>query len=228
MTLVAIRPAIAAPQAPVQAPAAEHAQPAPETAGPPAGRGAQAGEPHKTTEAAGSAEHAGGRGAKEHGEETSESIWAPIARLFNFAVLAGVLIYLLRSPFATYLQNRGVTIRSDLKKAADMRAEAAAALEQIDARLKALPAELDALKRRGLGDIKAEEVRIRELAALERQRMLDQTRREIDTQLRIAERDLKKRVGELAVSVATERVRRTITDEDQTRLIDRYVTQVRH
>ena len=61
----------------------------------------------------------------------------------------------------------------------------------------------------------------------ERQRLLDQAKREIATELRVAERDLKTRAGELAVAVATERVKRTITDADQARLVDRYVAQVK-
>jgi F0F1-type ATP synthase membrane subunit b/b' len=83
------------------------------------------------------------------------------------------------------------------------------------------------LKRRGAEEIVAEEARIRTLAESERRRLLDQAKREIETALRMAERDLKKRTGELAVEIATERVRRTITDRDQATLVDRYVAQVR-
>jgi len=47
-------------------------------------------------------------------------------------------------------------------------------------------------------------------------------------QRRVAGRDLKKRAGGLAVEVATARVKRTITASDHERLVDRYVSQVRH
>jgi F-type H+-transporting ATPase subunit b len=83
------------------------------------------------------------------------------------------------------------------------------------------------LKRRGAEEIAAEEARITTLAESERRRLLDQAKREIETQLRLAERELKKRAGELAVEVATARVKRTITDRDQARLVDQYVAQVR-
>ena len=163
----------------------------------------------------------------EAGTEHTESVWAIVARLFNFAILAGALIYLLRSPFLSYLEQRGITIRSDLAKAAALRDEASAQLAAIDLKLRALPGEIEALTRRGAEEIVAEEARIRAAADAERQRMLSQAKREIDSQLRVAERDLKKRAGELAVSVATERVKRTITDLDQARLVDRYMAQVR-
>ena len=208
------------PRAAADAPAAQAepvaARPAGESAAEGAARpGAQAGE----------ARHAeGGEGAAAHGE----SVWAVVGRLFNFALLAGALVYFLRSPLMAYLDERRVQVRGQLAKAAELKAEAGAEMSAIDAKIGGLPGELEALKRRGAEEIAAEEARIRAQAESERQRLLDQAKREIATALRIAERDLKKRAGELAVTVATERVKRTITDADQARLVERYVAQVKH
>jgi F-type H+-transporting ATPase subunit b len=169
--------------------------------------------------------------AAEHaaeGEGGHESPWALPARIFNFAVLAGGLFYLLRSPLAGYLAQRGIQVRSELTSAAALRKEAAAQLAAVEARMQALPGEIDALKRRGAEEIAAEEARITGLAEAERQRLLEQARREIGMQLRLAERDLKQRAGELAVEVATARVKRTITTGDHERLLNQYVEQVRH
>jgi F-type H+-transporting ATPase subunit b len=179
-----------------------------------------------------SAARPGGQGGESaHGGEgeaaRAESIWAVLGRLFNFAVLAGALVYFLRSPLMAYLDDRRVQVRSALTKAAELKAEAGAEMSAIDARLGALPGELEALKRRGAEEIAAEESRIRAQAEAERQRLLDQAKREIATELRVAERDLKKRAAELAVSIATERVKGAITDADQARLVDRYVAQVK-
>jgi len=44
---------------------------------------------------------------------------------FNFGLLAGTLVYFLRSPFAKYLADRGQQIRSDLVTAAEMKRTAA-------------------------------------------------------------------------------------------------------
>jgi F0F1-type ATP synthase membrane subunit b/b' len=109
-----------------------------------------------------------------------------------------------------------------------MREEASAQMAAIEQRLKALPSEIEALKRRGAAEAAAEQARMREGMETERQRMIDQARREVESQVRTAERMLLKRAGELAVNVATERVRRTITEADQARLVDRYLSQVGH
>jgi F0F1-type ATP synthase membrane subunit b/b' len=57
--------------------------------------------------------------------------------------------------------------------------------------------------------------------------LLEQTRREIATRLRIARRELTEHAARLAVQVAHDRIQRTITPEDQLRLVDRYTTQLR-
>ncbi len=150
-----------------------------------------------------------------------------IARLVNFALFAGTLVYLLKSPLRKYLSDRGTAIRSDLVNAAAMRDAAAAQIAEIDRKMQALPAELEALRAQGTREIAAEEARIQAAAATERERLLEQARREIDLQVKVAERDLVTHAADLAVGVASERIRKTITDEDQNRLVDRYVTQLR-
>lgn len=159
-------------------------------------------------------------------EGEHESIWVTLARLANFALLVGILAYFLRSPIMGYLSSRGTQISQDLVTASQMRARAAAELAEIEQKMQALPAELDGLKQQGAEDVKAEQARIAEAAALERTRLIDQTRREIDLRLRVARRELTAHAAQLAVGIAEARIRRTITPDDQLRLVDRYTAQL--
>jgi len=170
--------------------------------------------------------HAVAEGKTAEGEHHDEGIWPLIAKLLNFAILAGALVYFLRSPLMQYFAGRSEQIRSDLVRAGEMREQATSQLAEIDRRLQVLPQEIAALRTRGAEEVAAEEARIRDAAAAERDRLLEQTRREIDMQLRIAKRELTREAAELAVGVAERRIARDITPEDQSRLIDRYVTQV--
>jgi len=145
----------------------------------------------------------------------------------NFAILGGVLFYFLKSPISAYLASRATHIRQDLVTASEMRAVAAAQLADIDKKMQALPDELEALKARGAEDVKAEQARIAQAAAAERERLIAQTHREIDARLRMARRELTEHAAALAVKVAEERIKRTITPEDQLRLVDRYASQLR-
>jgi len=195
----------------------------PEAVSPPAG--APRVEAQATPETAAAAET---QEAAEHEEaEHEEGLLPVIARLLNFAILVGTLVYLLRSPFVTYLNTRGTQIRSDLVTAAEMKQTAAAQLEEIDRKMKVLPGELEALRVQGAQEIAAEEARIRAAATAERDRLLEQARRDIDQLVRVAERDLVNHAADLAVGVAAERIKKTITDADQVRLADRYVQQLK-
>jgi F-type H+-transporting ATPase subunit b len=196
----------------------------PTTAGETRGAGGQS--TPETPAAARGQEGVGGGGGVE-GVEHGEGILPPVARLVNFAILIGTLVYLLRSPLATYLNDRGTQIRSDLVNAAELKQTAAAQLEEIDRKMKALPGELEALRAQGAREIAAEEIRIRAAAAAERDRLLEQARRDIDRHVKVAERELMNHAADLAVGVAAERIRKTITDDDQKRLADRYVQQLK-
>jgi F-type H+-transporting ATPase subunit b len=173
------------------------------------------------------AAHPAGAEASHEAAETAGDSWKPvIAKAVNFALLVGILGYFLRAPLMAYLDGRIGKVREDLVTAAQTRETAVRALAEIDAKLQALPGEIEALKDRGAEDLIAERARIEQDAQAERQRMLEQTRREIEMRLSVARRELLELAANLAVTVASERIRTTITADDQARLVDRYVSQL--
>jgi F-type H+-transporting ATPase subunit b len=164
----------------------------------------------------------------ETAEAPHEQTWLQTgAKVLNFAILVGALTYFLRTPIATYLASRETQIRHDLVTAAEMRAAATAQLAEIEKKLQSLPAELEALRTQGAADLVAEQARIAQAAAAERERLIEQTRREIDMRLRVARRELTEHAAQLAIQVAEERIKRSITPDDQLRLVDRYAAQLR-
>jgi F-type H+-transporting ATPase subunit b len=203
--------AVAAPTAQVAAPTPE-AQP--EHAHAPAPASASASPQHEAPAA--------------HDEEAAHDPgwWPAIWKTANFAILVGVLTYFLRAPLGAYLTGRIGKVREDLMTAAQTRETAVRQLAEIDAKLAALPAELEALKKRGAEDLAAERARIEQDAQAERRRLLEQTRREIEMRLQIAKRELLELAADLAVNVASQRIRASITPDDQARLVDRYAAQL--
>lgn len=180
----------------------------------------------------GAAEHAE-QEAHEEGEAAhhDESLGGMIKAMgwpvANFIIFVGILYYFLNQPLKDYLATRGATIRKDLVEAAELRAAANAQLAAIEQKLAALPGELAALRTRGAEEIASEEQRIAAQAAADRDRLLEQTRREIDLQVRLAKKDILEHAADLSVALATDRIRKEVTPADQDRLIDRYLTQVK-
>jgi F-type H+-transporting ATPase subunit b len=183
-------------------------------------------QPHEQPAQSSATAAHGEAGHPKAAEEHGPTLVQLIAKVFNFAVLVGLLTYYLRSPIAQYLSSRSTEIRQGLTTAAETRAAATAQLAEIQRMLATLPAELEALKAQGAEDVKAEKVRIAAAARVERERLLEQTRREIEMRLRIARRSLIDLAADLAVGVARERITRSMTAEDQLRLVDRYTQQL--
>ena len=148
----------------------------------------------------------------------------PIA---NFIIFVGVIYYFGNGPLKEYLATRGATIRKDLVEAAALKASATAQLAAIEQKLQALPGELSALRARGADEIVSEEKRIAAAADADREHLLDQTRREIDLQVRLARKDILEHAADLSVQLATERIKTETTPADQDRLVDNYLDQVK-
>lgn len=158
----------------------------------------------------------------------AEPSWAPaVAKFVNFCALAAIVVYFGRGPIGTYLRTRSEVIRKDLVDAKALRADAEQQLAGVKQRLSFLPGELRNLQRQGEEELAAEKARLAEATSRERQRLLDQARREIDLQLRLARQGLVQHSVETAISLARARLEKDITPDDQARLIDRYAPRVR-
>lgn len=243
--VVAAALVMTAPRSSAQAVADPHAAPTPEATHAPApGTTPDAHEPdasHGTpvTGAPDAAPHAAdashdtagaghATGGGEHGESHGESLWVTLARLGNFAILAGVIYWFARQPLAEHLASRRAQIRKDLVGAAEMKTAAAARLADIETKLAALPEELDQLRRRGAEELEAERTRIRAAAESERDRLVSQARREIAMQARNARGVLRAHAATLAVDVAASTLRDTLTPAEQDALVTRYAGQLRN
>jgi F-type H+-transporting ATPase subunit b len=172
-----------------------------------------------------------GEHAPVEGEHHDESIGGMILGMgwpvANFIIFVGVLYYFLNQPLRDYLATRSSAIRKDLVEAAELKATAHSQLATIEQKLQALPGELSALRTRGAEEIKAEEQRIAAQAAADRERLLEQTRREIELQVRLAKKDILDHAADLSVQLAAERIKKEVTPADQDRLVDRYLSQVK-
>ena len=165
--------------------------------------------------------------AEHHDESIGGMLKGLMWPVANFVVFIGVLYYFFNKPFAEYLSSRSTSIRKDLVEAAELKSSANAQLAAIDQKLQALPGELNALRTRGAEEIKAEEQRIAAAAAADRERLLEQTRREIDLQVRLAKKEILEHAADLSLQLATDRIKKEVTPADQDRLVDRYLSQVK-
>jgi F-type H+-transporting ATPase subunit b len=154
-------------------------------------------------------------------EESSEGFLG-LPSLFwkvaNLVVFFGLLGYLLVRPMSRFFRARREQITSHLKEAAHQQAEAERLRVDMERRVAALAAEIEALRERLKRDGE------RERAVLERQgeeeaaRLLAQVGQEAERRVEEARRELASDAAAVAADLALELLQRELTPEDRERI----------
>ena len=162
--------------------------------------------------AEGGAEHGGGGGLIS----VDKSL---IVQVVNFLILLFILQRLLYKPFLAKMQERTSTIQKALDEAKAARAEAARQQEENEARLRAAYAEAAAVRDAALKEA-AEESR-KHIAAAQAQarKMVEDTKSQLDAEVRRAREELRREVSDLAVAVAEKLVHKSLREDDHRRIV---------
>ncbi len=147
-------------------------------------------------------------------------------RFFNLILFVGALVFLLRRPISASLVARRDTIRRELMRAQEERRAALAKLEEVEARLSRLDAEVEAVRAQAKRDAEAERESITRATAEETRRLREQARREIESAGKVARQDLRRYAAEQSVRLAEELIRRDISAEDDARLMNNYIGEL--
>ena len=146
-----------------------------------------------------------------------------LPRITNFAIMVLALFLLLKKPLAGYLQARTDLIRAELLDAKEKSTKAEVELEQAKALLGSLDDEIEKAKGEARSAAEAERARIVELAETEAARIKEIATKEIANEVETARRKLLAHAAELSVSLAHQKLERSMTEDDQTKLIDRSI-----
>ena len=146
-----------------------------------------------------------------------------LPRITNFAIVAAALIFALKKPLAGYLQARTDQIRAELADAKEKSEKAEVELQQAKDLIASLDSEVEKAKGEARKAAEAEKARILQAAETEAARIREIATKEIDNEVETARRKLLARAAELSVSLAHEKLEKSMTDEDQAKLIDRSI-----
>jgi len=157
------------------------------------------------------------------GSGSGWGIWLFVGRVFNLAVVVGLLVWVARKPLANFYANRAESIREQLAEARRARAEAEAKLAEIEARMSRLDQELGEMKAAAEKDADLEYKRLVEAADEEARKIIGKAKEEIGGITREAYLGLKAHAAELAVNLAGQKIKGQITDEDRRRLFEGFL-----
>ena len=153
--------------------------------------------------------------------------WGEIVKqAINFLILAGVLVFFLRKPLSSFLKERSELLRKAIDDAANARAEAAEKLAAIETRTAKMADEIAAMNARVDVEAAAEAVRLQETAAVEISRIRAQSEFAGEQEVKKAREELRREASLLTARAAEELVRKTLSPEDQERLVRENIEKI--
>ncbi len=145
---------------------------------------------------------------------------AEVFEFFNFAVLAGAVLYGLAKVLPKTFRENRETIQHQLVEARTATQAANQQLAAIEQRLSRLGEEIEAIRKQAEKDSADDEARIKATIAEERRRILDAVSRDIASASSAAQRELKRFAAGLAVDRATQKL--ALTEDDDRSLLQEF------
>jgi len=141
----------------------------------------------------------------------------------NFLLVTGLLVYLLRKPFANFLADRLETIREDLDQGRKALAGAEAKLAEIEKKLANVQEEIAAFRVESEREMQVERERMRQAAEREGERILAFAGVQTEAAVRAARLELKRYAAGQALEVAEALVRQRLDEPARRGLVSAFV-----
>ncbi len=160
------------------------------------------------------------------GKSTFWVIWNNGWRFLNFGILVYFLVKWLKDPLASFLKSYRELITKELKEAETAEERAKKEYEEAQRRLQALDDEITRIHELAVKQGEAERDRIIEDAKKHAEGILERARITAYMMVQDAKKKLRDEMVELIIKTAEERISRSINEQDQQRLVERYVKTI--
>ncbi len=169
-------------------------------------------EAHGSTTAA---EHA----QSEHKPEKDLTLW----KWANFAILAGLLGYILAKNAGPFFASRTAAIQKGIADARKISEDANARASAIERKISALDSEVASMRAQSKAEAEAEGRRVLEDTEREIAKINANGQREIESAVKSAREELKLHAADLALGLARERIGQRMTPENQNALVESFI-----
>jgi F-type H+-transporting ATPase subunit b len=149
-----------------------------------------------------------------------------LGKVVNFLILFGGLTFVARKPIKAILAKRTSDVGESIAQAEKDRAASESLAAGSRAKLAGLAAEVGALKAEAEDAARREAERIARAAREEAERLKKLTRQELDEQVRLGVRELKAFAAARATDLARERIRKRLTPEVHSALIEKSIDRL--
>ncbi len=164
--------------------------------------------------------------AAGEGSTTGRQLYDLVMRIINFAILFGVLIYFLRKPARSFIENSLQTIRKLITDADETQKIAEAKMKEAEEKLAGLSREIEELMEHAREESEAEKARVLSEAEEAVERLKREASHAIQQELKKSQEELRNEVAEIAVTIAREIIQENIQEKDHTRFIAEYLEKL--
>lgn len=163
-----------------------------------------------------------------HGEAAHHNAWHDVDtwKVLNFVILALGCFFIAKKPVAQFFSSRTKGIEEELTDLEQKKADAEKKLAEYEARFRNLEQESEKIVEDYIKQGEDAKKRILAEAEAQAEKLEDMAKRNIEQEFKAAKVLLKQEVVELAMEQAEAFVKKSITTQDQNRLVDEYLKKV--
>ncbi|PID76657.1 MAG: ATPase [Deltaproteobacteria bacterium] len=158
----------------------------------------------------------------DNGKKIVDLFW----RVLNFAVLVLILVKFGAKPIAEGLSGRQKAIAEEVKGLEAKRDAAEAAYKEFSAKLAGMEKDIDIMVEKAVAQAEIEKTKIFEKAEQAADDIKRQAEMAVQNEVTEARRNLKNEMAEGAAMMAEELIIKNLTEEDQVRIIEDYLSKV--
>ena len=148
-------------------------------------------------------------------------------KFINLAIFTAAAIYVLRSKISAALSGRRGAIQQELVTAQNEREQALARVAEADTLLSRVVDDVRKLQEQARQEAEAERQRLATGTAREMEKLNLQAQREMERADKLARKELRQYLAKRSVDLARESVRNQLRPEDDTRLINENIGELR-
>ncbi|HPR03217.1 MAG TPA: ATP synthase F0 subunit B [Deltaproteobacteria bacterium] len=164
----------------------------------------------------------GGHGGGEEGSSLGTMIW----RIVNFVILMALLWKLLADKIKKYFVDRREEIAQMIDEADKAKADAEAQYADIQGKLKNVEKDIQDIKTAIMGELGSEKARIIEEGKVAAERIIQQAKWTAEQEVVKAKNELKDHVVEMAGDMASGMITKSMSPDDQKRILEEYLEKV--
>ncbi len=163
-----------------------------------------------------------------NGEAVHHNAWKDVDtwKVLNFVLLALGCFFIAKKPVAQFFSSRTKGIEEELTDLEQKKADAEKKLAEYEARFRNLEQESEKIVEDYIKQGEEAKKRILEEAEAQAEKLEDMAKRNIEQEFKAAKTVLKQEVVDRAMEQAQALIKKSITTQDQNRLVDEYLKKV--